>query len=338
MSVQEPPSKRHCPAEPYVHPEDAEDVKLDADVELVAARASVRQWQQTHKGTSDEPFVHSCWITKAQSAPTAEQYSTALYSLGALLEQRAEITPAIKQLQLAVAIWPGNTLAAYELALLLSSVGQVSAAARAMQAAVETGPAPERVREWACCHVCIERHSVTQLARYQLALLLCQTAEHVAANQLLHELGFQFRLSDQVLARSKCQEQPIRAGQLVKVFDRVLPDALLSKLTTAFHSESPFWSAHHYDEPTQLYFSYYVDLTKPRRLHSTVIEQLAYLMKRELENECPLLKEAKGAEWWVHKRGHGNAHQFHWDTDENFLQSADGGHTTSYTIKKREKY
>ena len=319
MSVQEPPSKRHCPAEPHLNPEDADDV------ELFAACASVHQWQQAHQAISDEPFVHSCWITQTQSAPTAEQYSNALYSLGALRERRSELAPAIEQLQLAVGIWPGNTLAAYELALLLSSVGQVSAAAQAMHAAVDSGPAADRVRQWACCHVCIERHSITQLARYQLALLLCQTAEHAAANKLLHELGFQFRLSDQVLARSKCQKQPISAGELVRVFDRVLPDALLSKLTAAFHSESPFWSAHQYDEPTQLYFSYYVDLTKPDLPQSTVIQQLAYLMKQELENECPLLKEAKGAEWWVHKRGHGNAHQLHWDTDENFLQSADGG-------------
>jgi len=87
----------------------------------------------------------------------------------------------------------------------------------------------------------------------------------------------------------------------------------------------PNRQSHNYDNPDSGYFSYFFPLTsrKPRDL----VEEAIISLQASLSSHIPAIKNSSGAEWWVHKRGHGHAHQLHYDTDENFL------HSEGYTLK-----
>lgn len=164
-----------------------------------------------------------------------------------------------------------------------------------------------------------------QLARYHLGLLLCQVDDPAADTELLAQ-GFQWRLSRAVLSQQKTATPLERLSAcsgvpLVGVHEDVLPPDMLAALSNAFCEQSGFWDAHSYDDPQMVYFSYLFRLSEPP---VSLVEQVVAQLRAALQKQFPCLQEATGAEWWVHKRSHNDAHQMHFDTDENFLHHEGG--------------
>ena len=108
------------------------------------------------------------------------------------------------------------------------------------------------------------------------------------------------------------------------MYRSVLRGEIFERLQAAFAerpSQESFWSAHSYDDPDTCYFSYWDALTEAP---SNLVEEAIRSLHSSLLPHHPGLKRCRGAEWWVHKRGHGDAHQLHYDTDENFFQTGRG--------------
>jgi hypothetical protein len=165
-------------------------------------------------------------------------------------------------------------------------------------------------------------------ALYELALLYCQLGypdERIDA--FLSRLGYRYKLG-----RGVWNYDPSLSSSLKKTkgiaycFDNVLPsepNGLLTSLKNIFHTDSLFWSSHHY--PTPAFFSYNVPLqkldgdhhnskkkTKTKRSedNANIIQQLAqYLLPLVSKSfpELELEKNVSSVEWWAHNRPNGSA-------------------------------
>ena len=101
-----------------------------------------------------------------------------------------------------------------------------------------------------------------------LALLLCQQGRGNEAVDLLRDLGFTWRLSNEVLHYplddingNPTTSSPSTAAGIVEVVDDALPHEMIEHLQHVFCNSSPFWREHHYDPISSAsrsvgYFSY----------------------------------------------------------------------------------
>jgi len=310
----------------------------------------------TSQAGPDAVYEHRCGEDEVASAAyiLAELHREA----GESLQQNGSWEEALSHYNRALQRWPRHTSVHHEKATLLSSLGWCPEATEAMRAAVDSGPSLDSMPSWATCHLCNARLTSMQLAKYHLSVLQCQMGDP-AADQGLRELGYEWRLSKEVFEASRqsssrhrrqCSKEAVeatgRSENAVSVYRSVLGDEMLRRLREAFAERSPssssssssscldgdsFWSAHRYDDPETVYFSYYYHLHPPEappgarpaeasNPASNLVEQTIQSLYTMLLSHHPSLALCHGAEWWVHKRRHGDAHQLHYDTDENFLK------------------
>jgi hypothetical protein len=97
------------------------------------------------------------------------------------------------------------------------------------------------------------------LACYELALLNCQSNNHIQADMYLRKLGYRYKLSKSIWqygavgALSSTSHASCGLPGVVQCFDEALPAPLLQRLRDAFAPASPFWTEHAY--PSEAFFS-----------------------------------------------------------------------------------
>eukprot|EP01063_Lacrimia_lanifica_P012822 TRINITY_DN1952_c0_g2_i1.p1 TRINITY_DN1952_c0_g2~~TRINITY_DN1952_c0_g2_i1.p1 ORF type:complete len:505 (+),score=177.32 TRINITY_DN1952_c0_g2_i1:64-1578(+) len=153
-----------------------------------------------------------------------------------------------------------------------------------------------------------------------LCLLMVQEGKGHCAEQHLFDQGYYYRLSDAVLryAYPPPATGPsalARAKDYVTAYDGALPAPLFSALQHAFRPDGLFWSEHRYTVGKTPYFSYRHELPRSpgdvRNVMDAVMREVWELMMKDIPNA----KNAKYAEWWAHCRPHHDAHQLHFDSD-----------------------
>lgn len=148
-----------------------------------------------------------------------------------------------------------------------------------------------------------------QEAAKDLALALLQVGR--PAN-FQHFPTAQYRFSDAAL-RFKGLQRVLQLPRNVAVLDHKVPDPLFRALRRSFSNE--FWKAHNYkaSKKPRSYFSYVHDLRDEDRTWTSIY---ARFLLKSLAREFPMLKKARYAEWWVHRRPPCAAHQLHFDSDD----------------------
>lgn len=170
---------------------------------------------------------------------------------------------------------------------------------------------------------------------YELALLYCQQGLLAAADVLLRELGFTYRLGKNIWNyRSAVKSGSVTSA--IACYDNVLPPCLLSGLLSAFSLSSQFWTEHGY--PTDSFFSYNTRLpigkeemasnadkkkrktikgVSKRESHcDNLMSQLAVFLRPLVAASFPdkHIDDIRSIEWWAHTRPNGPAagHRVSW--------------------------
>jgi hypothetical protein len=171
---------------------------------------------------------------------------------------------------------------------------------------------------------------VRQIAMYTMAILeLCSNrpGSEEAADKLLQQLGFRFRLNalvffDQENKRGAVQKLPTKF--LVSAFDSAIPRPILNTFKLFFDKSSPFWHEHGYGESSG-YFSYHIPNIKSKSKETRpsvgildcIFELIAdYIYPMVCQSFPEKAEGIQHAEWWCHSRDKMSGHQLHYDTDE----------------------
>lgn len=120
-----------------------------------------------------------------------------------------------------------------------------------------------------------EEDDLAMSAKNILALLLLQSGRNGEGSRNLHEMGYKFRLSSEVLryplpgapapapssSNDKNSQSQLSASvpsstKYLRAVDGVLPPTLLDHMQTVFGKSSRFWHEHDYNPDTSAYFSY----------------------------------------------------------------------------------
>ncbi len=192
-------------------------------------------------------------------------------------------------------------------------------------------------------------HQLREMASYQLALLLLQTGGRCRnqrsereADEILRKLGYRLRLSTkafgypacecEVFDKSNCKLKTNEESKLPLVMiDDILPQPLFDALRHSFRPNSRYWTnfyskttnddeggtrrifaSHNISLPTITQLTY----TKCIDQASSLIEQVAIIVKHCLSEHFPSIMGATSAEVWSHRRPPDAQHQLHYDMDE----------------------
>eukprot|EP00945_MAST-04E_sp_MAST-4E-sp1_P004518 g4518.t1 len=148
-----------------------------------------------------------------------------------------------------------------------------------------------------------------------------------AADKLLQQLGFRFRLNalvffDQENKRGAVQKLPTKF--LVSAVDSAIPRPILNTFKLFFNKSSPFWHEHGYGESSG-YFSYHIPNIKSKSKETRpsvgildcIFELIAdYIYPMVCQSFPEKAEGIQHAEWWCHSRDKMSGHQLHYDTDE----------------------
>ena len=174
----------------------------------------------------------------------------------------------------------------------------------------------------------------SQIACYELAVLLSQLQKDKEADKYLSKLGFRYKLSSQVFGptrRSDADSHPDsrkdrrsdenRPGYgFARAVDGAIPQSLLRQLQHNFAPTAAFWNDHGY--PTPGFFSYNCLRGQGGLLDHLVSSYLLPLAAQSFPH-LDLENTIHSFEWWSHRRDDvtsGGAHQMHFDLDESTLR------------------
>jgi hypothetical protein len=186
----------------------------------------------------------------------------------------------------------------------------------------------------------------------RLSLLYCQSGRTRTAQKGLEYLGFNCRLSQQVLdypyyatKKKKKKKNTTKTTPNAKanaaaapcvIFDNFLQPHELHRLQRVFGDPSAsYWTSHQYQvEPPSPYFSYVLPLSNKKSQsnnnnttnsnnsnnHSNKYGFMGRLAHRiatlpALVRKFPALPQANYVEVWAHNRPHASGHQLHFDSD-----------------------
>jgi hypothetical protein len=132
-------------------------------------------------------------------------------------------------------------------------------------------------------------------------LALLHAGKFREADAVLAKQGtFKLRLANDVIEYGKADLVSTLDCPVGRVFDNLLPVALVQRLTSFLDDDGPFFREHNYG-PTTPYFSYAHDLANPE---GTLMEQTAAMLRESLLPHFPELAKARKIEWWGHSRDH----------------------------------
>jgi hypothetical protein len=171
-------------------------------------------------------------------------------------------------------------------------------------------------------------------ASNKLALLLCQQGRYTETIKGLQMLGYKCRLSSAVLNytvpaeyKKKKNNEQLYHRATKKKCPSVIVDDFLSfgqhaQLKRVFGDvTSSYWTEHNYSiEPPSPYFSYAFEIPKGKAKDNShgflgeLVDQIRNMPA--LQNNFPLLKQARYVELWAHNRPHASGHQMHFDSDD----------------------
>ena len=206
-------------------------------------------------------------------------------------------------------------------------------------------------------------HQLWAMASYQLALLLLQTsgrccnqASEREADKILVKLGYRLRLSTKAFGypacecagdKSRCEMKTNKNSTLpLLIIDDILPQPLFKALRHSMRPKSTYWTNFysktiegrfdHEGDKRRIFASHNVSLPKSTELTyteciqnaSSLIEQVAIIIKHCLLKHFPSVSAASSAEVWAHRRPPDAQHQLHYDMDEIRL----------HALKQRHKH
>lgn len=166
------------------------------------------------------------------------------------------------------------------------------------------------------------------IAAYELALLNAQLGLFDKVDTYLSHLGFKFRLANDIFCRKDLWVGGKGAcpSGIASLFDNAIPHQLFQQLVSAFQATSPFWEEHDYANNNS-FFSYNLPLVGLKETFPCLITQVAKQLQPLLERAFPkrMLGSRKqslttSVEWWCHSRSPSEAHQLHFDLDEEALK------------------
>ena len=195
-------------------------------------------------------------------------------------------------------------------------------------------------------HASNELHlKIWQMASYQLALLLLQksgrsrdvTASEVEADTILSMMGYRSRLSvkafgyptcDCAIGKSSCSK---KTSIPLLVIDDALPQSIFDALRNSLRPCSRYWTEFYVkttcnddEDKHRTFASHNIPLNSTNRLtsvqlienSSSLIEQIAIILKHRLSHRFPSIMAATSVEVWSHRRPPDAHHQLHYDMDE----------------------
>ena len=193
--------------------------------------------------------------------------SLAAIDIGSELLLRDNLAAAVSSFRHSLVWFPRSVEGNLQLARALKALSCDSEAAVCVERCLAKAVAAGRDLSAAKGSLLLQRElDCLLLAKEDLALLLCQQGRGAEAVDLLRDLGFTWRLADEVLQYplerpgSQVASSSSSAG-IVQVVDHALPDEMVEHLQHVFRSSSPFWREHHYDPISSAsrsvgYFSY----------------------------------------------------------------------------------
>lgn len=197
-------------------------------------------------------------------------------------------------------------------------------------------------------------HELWQMASYQLAFLLLQKsgrfsdqASEREADNILVRMGYRLRLSAKAFGYPACECDVAMSSRYklktnydaklpLLIIDDILPQPIFHALQHSLRPHSRYWTefysktnecegkSHESGDKRRIFASHNVSLPNGTDLSSTkcvakassLIEQLAIIVKHCLSQHFPLIATATSAEVWSHRRPPDAQHQLHYDTDE----------------------
>ena len=195
-------------------------------------------------------------------------------------------------------------------------------------------------------HASNELHlKIWQMASYQLALLLLQksgrsrdvTASEVEADTILSKMGYRSRLSVKAFGYPTCDCTIGKSSQSKKtsvpllVIDDALPQSIFDALRHSLRPCSRYWTEFYVktacnddEDRHRVFASHNIPLNSTNRLtsmqlienSSSLIEQIAIIVKHRLSHRFPSIMAATSVEVWSHRRPPDAHHQLHYDMDE----------------------
>lgn len=201
-------------------------------------------------------------------------------------------------------------------------------------------------------------HQLQEMASYQLALLLLQTGGRCSnqrsereADEILMKLGYTLRLSTKAFGYPACECEIDMSSCKLKtneesklpliMIDNILPQPLFDALRHSFRPNSRYWT-NFYSKTNKgeggmrrIFASHNISLPMATDLTyikcidqaSSLIEQVAIIVKHRLSQHFPSISAATSAEVWSHRRPPDAQHQLHYDMDEIRL----------HTLKQRHR-
>ncbi len=164
-----------------------------------------------------------------------------------------------------------------------------------------------------------EKYCKKTFCACEMALSMLHQGRAAEADALLASEGYQVRLADSVFNYAAAGPVEMASCPVGVVYDRVLPPALVERLSWFLRDDAPFWTDHdYYSGKVQRerdlcvlltgrqsclqtgYFSYAHCLARPEK---TLLEQVAAVLREALAADLPELRRARNIEWWAHNRG-----------------------------------
>ena len=192
-------------------------------------------------------------------------------------------------------------------------------------------------------------HQLWEMASYQLSLLLLQNcgrcsnqASEREADNILMKLGYRLRLSTKAFGYPACECAVDKSSCKLKtndeaklpllMIDDILPHPFFNALRHSLRPNSRYWTdfygktneVEEGGKRRQSFASHNVSLPNSRELTytkciekaSSLIEQVAIIVKHCLTQKFPSILAATSAEVWSHRRPPDAQHQLHYDMDE----------------------
>ncbi|KAK1742533.1 hypothetical protein QTG54_007098 [Skeletonema marinoi] len=191
-------------------------------------------------------------------------------------------------------------------------------------------------------------HQLWEMASYQLSLLLLQNcgrfsnqASEREADNILMKLGYRLRLSTKAFGypacecafdKSSCNLKTNEAKLPLLMIDDILPHPFFNALRHSLRPDSRYWTDFYSKtneveeggKRRQSFASHNVSLPNSTELTyakciekaSSLIEQVAIIVKHCLTQKFPSILAATSAEVWSHRRPPDAQHQLHYDMDE----------------------
>jgi hypothetical protein len=213
-------------------------------------------------------------------------------------------------------------------------------------------------------------HELWQMASYQLSLLLLQKsgrcsdqASEREADNTLVKMGYRLRLSTKAFGYPACECAAAITNDDAKLpllmIDDILPQSIFHALQHSLRPSSRYWTdfysktsegegrSNEAGDKRRIFASHNIslpnstDLTSSECIEkaSSLIEQVAIIVKHCLSHHFPLLATATSVEVWSHRRTPDAQHQLHYDMDEISLHEHKQRHKEgcNSAMNKRQK-